>query len=77
VRVARERKRRELDPTAAAIQECIGKLSKDDKSEAAEVFRSRLNGLLEIFQLIDAVYRQALASDEAFRETVAKVRSSL
>ena len=76
VRVARERKRRELDPTAAAIKECIGKLPSADKSEDAETFRKRLNGLLEIFDLIDAVYRQALASDEAFRSAVASVRSS-
>jgi DNA-binding transcriptional regulator GbsR (MarR family) len=77
VRVARERKRRELDPTAAAIKECIGRLSSSDQSEEAQTFRSRLNGLLEIFDLIDAVYRQALASDEAFRKSVASVRSSL
>lgn len=77
VRVTRERKRRELDPTAAAIKECIAKLPSSDQSESAALFRQRLNGLLEIFDLIDAVYRQALVSDEAFRETVAKVKSSL
>lgn len=77
VRVTRERKRRELDPTAAAIKECVAKLPGTDQTEAAELFRSRLNGLLEIFELIDAVYQQALLSDEAFRETVAKVKKSL
>jgi len=77
VRVARERKRRELDPTAAAIRECVAKLPSGDHSEDAETFRNRLNGLLEIFDLIDAVYRQALVSDEAFRSAVANVRSQL
>lgn len=77
VRVARERKRRELDPTAAAIRECIAKLPDCDQTEPAQTFRKRLNGLLEIFDLIDAVYRQALVSDDAFRKAVASVRSSL
>lgn len=77
VRVARERKRRELDPTAAAIRECVAKVPSADQSEEAESFRNRLNGLLEIFDLIDAVYRQALVSDEAFRGAVANVRSQL
>lgn len=77
VRVARERKRRELDPTAAAIRECVGKLPSTDHSDEAETFRRRLNGLLEIFDLIDAVYRQALVSDEAFRTSVANIRRQL
>ena len=76
-RVTRERKRRELEPSAAAIKECVAKHPSIDQTEAAELFRSRLEGLLEIFELIDAVYRQALVSDEAFRETVARVKSSL
>jgi DNA-binding transcriptional regulator GbsR (MarR family) len=64
-RVARERKRRELDPTAAAIEECLAMLPDEDKSDTARVFRERLSGLLEIFKLIDAVYKQVLVTDQA------------
>ncbi len=66
-RVARERKRRELDPTAGAIRECIAMLGDSTEGEAG-VFRERLSGLLEIFDIIDAVYRQVLSTDRAFLE---------
>jgi HTH-type transcriptional regulator, glycine betaine synthesis regulator len=65
-RVVRERKRRELDPTAAAIRECIAKLPADDQSKGSTVFRKRLSTLLEIFDILDAVYQQAFSSDQAF-----------
>lgn len=64
-RVARERKRRELDPTAGAIRECIAALPQDGEAPQAVLMRSRLQALLEIFEIIDAVYQQALASDGA------------
>jgi HTH-type transcriptional regulator, glycine betaine synthesis regulator len=65
-RVVRERKRRELDPTAAAIRECIAKLPEGDQSEGSQVFRNRLSTLLEIFDILDAVYQRAFSSDQAF-----------
>ncbi|HZH97774.1 MAG TPA: MarR family transcriptional regulator [Fimbriimonadaceae bacterium] len=70
VRVVRERKRRELDPTKDAIRECIGKLPDDEKSPEAEVFRKRLQGLLEIFAILDAAYEQIFRTDQAVSEAV-------
>ena len=71
-RVVRERKRREIDPTAGAIRECIGMLPENETSEEATIFRSRLQGLLEIFDLMDAVYRQMLSTDRAVQDSVAQ-----
>lgn len=65
VRVVRERKRREIDPTADAIRECLQLLPESDQSEDAKVLRARLEGLLDVFGIIDAAYKQAFASDEA------------
>jgi HTH-type transcriptional regulator, glycine betaine synthesis regulator len=74
-RVVRERKRRELDPTADALRECIAKLPEDDQSPEAETFRKRLRGLLEIFEIIDVIYQQAVATDSAFQETLNTLRA--
>jgi DNA-binding transcriptional regulator GbsR (MarR family) len=52
LRVIRERKRREIDPTADAIREVIGKLPETDTAEAVTGLRTRLFALLEIFDLI-------------------------
>lgn len=68
LRVTRERKRREIDPTEAAIRECLAFLPEDDHSEAAEILRARLRGLLEIFDLIDAAYHMVFSSDTAFND---------
>jgi DNA-binding transcriptional regulator GbsR (MarR family) len=62
-RVVRERKRRELDPTADALREVLSGLPDSDDSEAARVMRSRLQALLEIFDLIDAAFRQIFTTD--------------
>jgi DNA-binding transcriptional regulator GbsR (MarR family) len=70
-RVVRERKRREIDPTAESIRECISKLPKSSEVDEVEVCRNRLTQLLEIFQLVDAVYEQAMATDQAFYATIA------
>lgn len=75
VRVVRERKRREIDPTVQAIQECIDKLPEDDRSEESVVCRSRLSELLEIFRLIDLVYSQAVATDRVYMSTVESIRN--
>jgi DNA-binding transcriptional regulator GbsR (MarR family) len=68
LRVVRERKRREIDPTDAAIRECLSFLPDTDHSEAAETLRARLRGLLEIFDLIDAAYNMVFSSDTAFND---------
>lgn len=75
-RVARERKRRELDPTAGAIRECIAMLPLSKDAPNAELMRSRLQALLEIFEIIDSVYQQALASDQALHEARALFRKT-
>lgn len=69
-RVVRERKRREIDPTVDALQECLDKLPGESKDEAIEVCRRRISGLLEIFSLLDTVYQQAMATDRAFYTAV-------
>jgi HTH-type transcriptional regulator, glycine betaine synthesis regulator len=64
IRVIRERKRREIDPTADALRECLAMIP-PEKAEAATILRQRLESLLEIFNLIDAAYRQVFNSDQA------------
>lgn len=73
-RVIRERKRRELDPTARAIRECLAMLPKDTEDPDAQVLSTRLEGLVEIFDLIDLVYRQTISTDKAFYDAVEMVK---
>lgn len=68
LRVVRERKRREIDPTETAIRECLAFLPEEDHSEGAETLRARLRGLLEIFDLLDAAYNTVFSSDTAFHD---------
>src|SRR5579862_8477513 len=68
LRVVRERKRREIDPTEAAIRDCLSFLPETDHREDAETLRARLRGLLEIFDLIDAAYHMVFSSDTAFHD---------
>lgn len=68
-RVVRERKRRELDPTADALREVIAMLPPEgaeglESSEIASL-RVRLTGLLEIFEVIDAAFRQIFGVGDA------------
>ncbi len=65
IRVVRERKRRELDPTADALRECLAMIPPDDASPAGTTLKTRLESLLEIFDLIDAAYRHVFTSDQA------------
>ena len=69
-RVVRERKRRELDPTVAAIRECLSMVPTDDRSEDAKVLRDRLFALVELFDVIDRVYEQVFESEESLEETL-------
>jgi len=75
-RVIRERKRRELDPTAIAIRECISMLPEPDETPEGHIFSERLQGLLEIFGLMDAVYQQVFSSDTTFYESLALFRQA-
>lgn len=77
LRVVRERKRRELDPTADAIREVLTVLPEDDDAEEVLTLRSRLEALLEIFQLIDIGFRQFLKSDATMEELKQSMRTSL
>lgn len=74
-RVVRERKRRELDPTVAAIRECMAMVPQGDRSDEAELARDRLGALLEVFGIIDGLYQQVFESDESFRKTMQMIES--
>lgn len=68
LRVVRERKRREIDPTADAIREVIGKLPEHDENPDARFLRVRLIALLEIFDLIDVAYNQVFGAEISMEE---------
>jgi HTH-type transcriptional regulator, glycine betaine synthesis regulator len=76
LRVVRERKRRELDPTADAIREVIGKLPQTEKSDEAQGLRTRLVALLEIFDLIDVAYNQVFGSELSMDEIKGLMQSA-
>ena len=61
-RVVRERKRREIDPTVDVLKNCLHMASGDSDHEAA--FRAKVQVLLEVFDLIDAAFKFAMASDQ-------------
>ena len=63
LRVVRERKRREIDPTADAIREVIAKLPESDTSPDSIALRRRLLAMLEIFDLIDVAYGQIFGAE--------------
>lgn len=75
-KVVRERKRREIDPTIAAIRECLAVVPESDQSEEAVVLRERLQSLLDVFALIDLIFDQVFSSDEAFRLAVENYKST-
>lgn len=68
IRVIRERKRREIDPTGAAIKECIANLHDIPASPESELIGKRLQNLLEIFQMVDTAYELVFSSDTAFND---------
>jgi len=73
-RVVRERKRREIDPTIGAIRDCVAMLPPDDARDEARLARQRMESLLEVFALIDAVAEQVFRSDESFMEVLRSFR---
>lgn len=68
IRVVRERKRREIDPTTDAIRECLQRIPSDDPSGQAETMKVRLQALLEIFDLLDAAYKEVFGADRSLGE---------
>lgn len=68
VRIVKERKRREIDPTTDAIREVISKMPEGHSSPQVRNLRNRLQALLEIFDLIDVAYRQVFATDLSLDE---------
>ncbi len=76
LRVVRERKRREIDPTADAIREVIGKLPESDPNPETQSLRRRLIALLEIFDLIDAAYSQVFGAEVSLEELKELVNST-
>lgn len=67
-RIVKERKRREIDPTAEAIREVIARLPEGDPDPASRDLRRRLGGLLEIFDVIDAAYREVFRHEVTLDE---------
>lgn len=63
VKIVKERKRREIDPTTDAIREVIAKLPENHSNNEVSSLRTRLSALLEIFDLMDAAYKQVFATD--------------
>ncbi len=76
LRVVRERKRREIDPTSDAIREVIGKLPESDPNPDTQNLRRRLIALLEIFDLIDAAYGQVFGAEVSLEELKELVNST-
>ena len=68
VRIVKERKRREIDPTTDAIREVIAKLPESDPDAGVIDLRRRLSGLLEIFDLVDVTYKQVFAQELSLDE---------
>lgn len=69
-RVVRERKRRELDPTKKAIEECIDQIPEDAGLQETQTLRKRLGELRDVFGMVDAVYEQIFRTDETFHQTL-------
>ena len=76
IRVVRERKRREIDPTADAIRECLRRVPSNDPSGQSETMLRRLEALLEIFDLLDAAYREVFGADRTMEEMKGLLRST-
>lgn len=68
VRIVKERKRREIDPTNDAIREVLTKLPENDHGEGVQTLRARLQALLEIFDLIDAAFKQVFSNDISLQD---------
>lgn len=76
IRIVKERKRREIDPTSDAIREVLTKLPESERTEDVQELRHRLQALLEIFDLLDVVYKQVFANDLSLDELKGMVKAS-
>lgn len=76
VRIVKERKRREIDPTNDAIREVLTILPENDNSEGVQVLRGRLQALLEIFDLLDAAYKHVFSHEVSLEELTEMVRGA-
>lgn len=72
-RVVRERKRREIDPTVAAIRECIDLLP-EAGAEPVQDVRDRLGALLEVFGIVDRIFNDIFESDQALHAAIQTLR---
>ena len=59
-RIARERRKRELEPAIAGMQECLALAEKD---KAAVLFRERVNELLDLVKTLDYVLGKIAQQD--------------
>lgn len=73
IRIVKERKRREIDPTAEAIAEVIAKLPERSTEPEVQSLRVRLIALLELFDLVDAVYKEVFKYELSMDELKALV----
>lgn len=67
-RIVKERKRREIDPTAEAIREVIARLPEDNPEPDVRALRRRLEAMIEIFDLLDAAYREVFKHELSLEE---------
>lgn len=77
VKIVKERKRREIDPTTDAIREVLAKLPESIQNEEVQSLRRRLTALLEIFDLMDAAYKQVFATDLNLDDVQTMIRKTL
>lgn len=66
-RVVRERKRREIDPTVAALRDCMAMLPEDGGSPEVVSAKERLAVLLDIFSIFDRVFGRVFETDQSYR----------
>jgi DNA-binding transcriptional regulator GbsR (MarR family) len=77
VRVIRERKRREIDPTFGVIRDCLAMVPDEQRmSPDGESIAKRLEALLEVFGLADRLYAQIFESSRAHSDVLAELQAS-
>lgn len=69
-RVVRERKRREIDPTVTALCECLNLVNTESEGEPTRLYRERIQALLDVFGLMEVVFRQIFTDDDGLKEAV-------
>ncbi|MEP0764936.1 MAG: MarR family transcriptional regulator [Fimbriimonadia bacterium] len=69
-RVVRERKRREVDPTVSALRDCLALVRDEPKSTASQTYETRVRNLLDVFALLDTLFRTVITDDDALRVAV-------